>query len=211
MSVADFISVNAQSSIRLGGEKVLCFDPFRLEVEPHDADVVFVTHAHFDHFSPEDIAKVVKPSTCFVLPESMKKDAKKAGLPAERCVFLKPGDKTEVASVPVEAVPSYNIGKPMHLRHFGWLGYVVTVQGDRIYVSGDMDAIPEAETLSCRVALIPIGGTYTMNPAEAAALVNRMKPEIAIPTHYGSVVGKPEDGQTFAAAVDPAVQVEFRL
>lgn len=211
MSVNERITVNAQSSIRIAAEKTLYFDPFRLENEPHDADVIFVTHAHFDHFSPEDVEKIAKTDTLYVFPASMKADAKKAGIPPKSAIFLNPGDKTEVCGFPVEAVPSYNTDKPMHPKKNGWLGYVVTVDGERIYVSGDMDATPEAAALDCNTALIPIGGTYTMNPKEAAALINEMKPKTVIPTHYGSVVGSPKDGKTFAALVDPAVRVEFRL
>ena len=99
----------------------------------------------------------------------------------------------------------------MHPKANGWLGYVITVENTRIYIGGDMDATPEAAAVQCDVAMIPVGGTYTMNPREAAALINEMKPGTAIPTHYGSLVGETEDGKAFAELVDSSIYVEFRL
>ncbi len=203
------ITVNTHSSIRIEAEKILYIDPFKLENEPHDGDIVFITHAHFDHFSPEDIRKIAQHGTVFVIPETMKQDADGAGL--KNIVTMKPGDKAAVEGIPVEAVPSYNTNKPMHPKQNGWLGYVITAEDTRIYIGGDMDATPEGEKVDCEIAMLPIGGTYTMNPTEAAALVNQMKPDIVIPTHYGTLAGDPEDGKTFASLVDEGIRVEFRL
>ena len=99
----------------------------------------------------------------------------------------------------------------MHPKANGWLGYILTVEGQRIYIGGDMDATPEAAAVQCDIAMLPIGGTYTMNAAEAADLVNRMCPKTVIPTHYGSIVGQKEDAETFSALVDPAVQIVIKL
>lgn len=203
------ITVNTHSSIRIAAEKILYIDPFRVENEPHDGDIVFITHSHFDHFSPEDIAKIARPGTVFVMPESMKQDAADAGL--ENIVTMKPGEKTVIEGIAVEAVPSYNTDKPMHPKKNGWLGYIITACGTRIYIGGDMDATSEAAGVQCGIAMLPIGGTYTMNPEEAAALVNKMKPEIVIPTHYGTLAGDPGDGQRFASLVDDGIRVEFKL
>lgn len=205
------ITVNAHSSIRIAAEKIIYADPFQLKCAPRDGDMILITHSHFDHFSPEDIGKAANPDAVYVLPESMKDEALEAGLPADRIIALKPEQKTEICQIPVETVPSYNMDKPMHPKANGWLGYVVTVENTRIYIGGDMDATPEAAAVQCDIAMIPVGGTYTMNPAEAAALINQMKPEIAIPTHYGSLVGGAEDGQAFADLVDGTIRVEFKL
>ena len=207
--MTDQISVNAQSSIRIGGETVLYFDPFRITNAAQDADIILITHPHFDHFSPADIAKVKKPDTVFVAPESMAAELKEAGIPAP--VLMKPGESKTVCGISVEAVPAYNRLKPFHPKRKGWLGYVVTVGGKRIYAAGDTDATDEAANVRCDIALIPIGGTYTTNSSEAAALVNRMQPQTVIPVHYGSIVGQISNGDAFAEAVKAPVQVKLLL
>ncbi|MBQ8513348.1 MAG: MBL fold metallo-hydrolase [Clostridia bacterium] len=205
------ITVNTHSSIRIASEKIIYIDPFKLEGAPHDADIIFVTHAHFDHFSPEDIEKIAKPETVYVMPESMQKDAAKAGIADGNLVMLTPEQKTEICGIPVETVPSYNIGKPMHPKKNGWLGYILTVGTQRIYIGGDMDATPEAAAVQCDIAMLPIGGTYTMNAKEAAALVNEMRPKTVIPTHYGSIVGLKKDEKTFLKLVDDGIDVVIKL
>ena len=112
---------------------------------------------------------------------------------------------------PIEAVHAYNIGKEFHPKENNWLGYVITIEGTRIYVCGDMDATPEAKAVKCDIVLVPIGGKYTMDPKEAAAFVNGLKPQIAIPTHYGSIVGDKADGEAFAKLVDPSIKTVLKL
>lgn len=203
------ITINTHSSIRIADE--IYIDPFKIESAAHNADIILVTHSHYDHFSPEDIEKVAKSDTILVIPESMKADAPKSGIKAENIVTLTPGQCTSICGIPVEAVPSYNINKPMHPKKNGWLGYVVTVKDTRIYIGGDMDATPEGKSVKCDIAMIPIGGTYTMNAKEAAELVNAMQPKIAIPTHYGSIVGSLNDAQTFAELVNGSIKVCTKL
>ena len=201
------ITVNAQSSIRIGGDQVLYFDPFRITDARKDADIIFITHPHFDHFSPADIARVCKPETVFIAPESMAAELKAAGITEP--VLMKPGESKMISGIAVETVPAYNISKQFHPKQNGWLGYIVTVGGKRIYAAGDTDATKEAAAVQCDIALIPIGGTYTMNPAEAAELVNRMRPQIVIPIHYGTIVGNPGDGAAFAKLVAPGITVSL--
>ncbi len=201
------ITVNAQSSIRIGGDQVLYFDPFRITDARKDADIVFITHPHFDHFSPADIVRVCKPETVFIAPESMAAELKAAGITEP--VLMKPGESKTISGIAVETVPAYNISKQFHPKQNGWLGYIVTVGGKRIYAAGDTDATKEAAAVQCDIALIPIGGTYTMNPAEAAELVNRMRPQIVIPIHYGTIVGNPGDGAAFAKFVAPGITVSL--
>ena len=209
-AILDGISVNTQSSIRAAcGGTVVRFDPLGIAGEPRDADVVFVTHAHGDHFSPADIAKVSKPGTVLVVPASMADQAKESvSLPLITAV---PGQSGEAAGIPFEAVPAYNRLKPFHPKRNQWTGYIVTLGGARIYVAGDTDAVPELESVRCDAALVPVGGKYTMTAKEAAELVNRMRLAAAIPTHYGSIVGKPEDGAAFAALVGEGIRVELKL
>ena len=203
--VTDRITVNAHSSIRIEGEKVLYFDPFHLKDEPRDADIVFLTHDHYDHLSPEDIARVKKDGTAFVLPASCRAAAEKNGL--TNCVYLTPGEQMQVRGVPVEAVAAYNPLKPFHPKKNGWLGYVVTVEGKRIYVAGDTDENKDNLAVKCDIAMVPAGGTYTFDAKHAAKFVNKLRPAVAIPTHYGDIVGDAGDGDVFAANVDEGITV----
>lgn len=207
----DFITVNEQSSIRIAAEKTIYFDPLHISGEPHDADIVFITHDHYDHFSPEDIAKVAKTDTRFVAPSSLEKSFAKAGIGEGMTTFMHPAYSAEVEGVPIDAVAAYNLIKPFHPRKNGWLGYVVTVMGKRVYVCGDTDITNEARAVKCDIICVPVGGTFTMNAKQAADLVNIIKPDIAIPIHYGTMAGKPSDGDAFTAAVEKSVKVEKKL
>ncbi len=191
------VQVLLHSSIRINGSKTLYFDPFRIDEEIYDADIVFVTHEHFDHFSPEDMKKVIKDETLFVMPASMKKCADRLPVSADRVTWLNPGESAEVLGVKIEAIPAYNMLKPFHTRSFGWIGYLVTMDDTVYYIAGDTDRTVENRQVKCDVALLPISGLYTMDASEAARLVNEMKPKAAIPTHYGSVVGSKWDAVKF--------------
>ena len=204
------ITVNTQSSIRIQGSKILYFDPFQITSEAHDADFIFITHAHYDHLDPKSIGKVSKANTVFVAPASMEQEMRKAIGDAEM-ILMEPGNTREASGLTVLAVPAYNRMKPFHPKRNGWCGYVVTMDGVSYYAAGDTDAVKELSSVKCHVALVPIGGTYTMNAKEAAKLVNEIRPEVAVPTHYGSIVGRPEDAAAFRRYVDQEILVETRL
>lgn len=208
-----FITINTHSSIRLESKRgtVIYIDPYGFETEPHDADLILVTHSHFDHFSPEDIARVRTPHTAFALPATCRDEFVKAGYTDEDVTFLAPGEQATLQGVRVQAVPAYNAAKRFHPKENAWLGYVVSVDGRRVYVAGDTDDLPENRTVACDVALVPVGGTYTMDAREAAAFVNALKPAVAIPEHYGTVAGSADDGKTFAGLVDPGIEVVLKL
>ena len=209
----DQISVNTQSSIRIESSEgtVIYLDPLGIEGNPQDADLILVTHSHYDHFSPADIAKIRKDSTKLVVPSSMKGDMEKNRIPMQNYLSMEAGDMVSAAGIYIKAVPAYNKLKPFHPRRNGWIGYVLTVVGTGIYVAGDTDALKENTSIDCDIAMVPIGGTYTMNPREAAAFINSLKPAIVIPTHYGSIVGKPADVDEFERHVDPAIEVIRKL
>ena len=204
------ISVNTQSSIRIGGSAVLYFDPFQIKGETHDADIIFITHDHYDHFDLDSIRKIRKEGTVIAAPSGMKQELQKA---AGDCalVLMAPGDEQIISGIQIQAVPAYNRLKPFHPKRNGWVGYTVLMDGVRYYVAGDTDAVRELSSVECDVAMVPIGGTYTMTAKEAAKLINEIRPQVAIPTHYGSIVGKPEDGDVFRKYVDPEITVETRL
>ena len=206
------ITVFTQNSIRIrDGERRIYIDPFQMQEEPHDADYVLITHDHHDHFSPEDIEKVACDKTILVVPEKMVEKAKALSKLFGRIVTVKPGIYQEVSGLELETVPAYNILKPFHPKNAEWVGYILRIDGKRIYVAGDTDATKEAKAVKCDIALVPIGGTFTMDAKNAAELINTIRPEVAIPTHYGSIVGKPSDAEEFARYVEKTVKVEIKI
>lgn len=209
------ITVNTQSSIRIEGSKILYFDSFKIETETHDADIIFITHEHFDHFEPESIAKIKKEGTILVAPKSMKDKAlSESGIAPEKCVFLEPYEKYEYEGVLIEAIPAYNKLKPFHPKSKKWNGYIVTIDNIRYYVSGDTDVNDDIKKVQCDVALIPIGGHYTMDKAKAADYIAALKPKAVIPTHYGTIIGNKSDGADFKKsleALNKDIQIELKL
>ena len=206
------ITVFKHNSIRI---KAACgniyIDPFQLKETPKDAAYIFITHDHYDHFSPDDIEKAAGENTVLVVPEKMENKAKKLMGTVARIISVNPGAAYEADALEFETVPMYNILKPFHPKSARWCGYVLKIDGKRIYIAGDIDAIKEAKAVKCDIALIPIGGFYTMDAKQAAELVNAMKPSVAIPVHYGELTGKPEDGRIFAENVKEPVRVEIKI
>lgn len=209
------ITINTHSSTRIEGSKILYFDPFQVEDSRHDADIIFITHEHFDHFEPDSIAKVKKESTLLVAPESMKKKVlSESGIIPDKCVFYEPGGIYELEGTVVETVPAYNRLKPFHPKMKKWQGYIVKMDDIRYYVAGDTDVNEDIKKVQCDVALIPIGGFYTMDKKQAADYVAELRPKAVIPTHYGSIAGNKADGQEFEnylKTMNQDIQVELKL
>ena len=206
------IEVFKQNHIKIkSGGKVIHIDPFQTEFASFDADFILITHDHFDHFSLKDIENTAKDDTVLIVPENMKNKAEAAGKCVKKIITVKPGEKYNVDGLEFETVPAYNIGKPFHPKSAGWVGYIIKTDGKRVYVAGDTDATEEAQAVKCDIALVPAGGTYTMNAKQAAKLVNTIKPEFAVPVHYGGVVGKEKDGTEFQKAVDGDIKVVLKI
>lgn len=209
------ITVNTQSSIRIEGARTLYFDPFQVSRALHDADIIFITHEHYDHFDPDSIAKVKKESTLLAAPDSMKKKVVSgSGIAFDRCVFYQPGERQEMDGIVTEAVPAYNKLKPFHPKSKKWLGYIVEMDGVRYYVAGDTDVNEDIRKVRCDVAMIPIGGHYTMDWKQAADYAAELKPGAVIPTHYGSIVGNETDGQEFKkrlGTLNESIQTDLAL
>lgn len=192
------ITINTQSSIRIAGSRILYFDPFQVTDAAHDADFIFITHEHYDHFEPDSIARIKKEDTILTAPESMKKKVlSESGIVPENCMFYLPGEVHKEGDLSIETVPAYNKLKPFHPKTKKWQGYVVTMDGVRYYVAGDTDVNEDIRKVQCDVALIPIGGHFTMDKKQAAEYIAQLKPKAVIPTHYGSIVGSRTDGQMF--------------
>lgn len=192
-----------QSTIRLKGAQTVYFDPYRVEGEPHDADVVFISHPHGDHLSVADLKKVMKPSAIIVVVADGLEKLPKIDFP--NVVTVVPDKEYTVAGLKFQTVPAYNIDKTFHTKDKNWVGYIVRFNDIRYYFAGDTDFIPEMKSFQADVAFLPIGGKYTMTWEEAAKAANAIKPKIAVPIHFGDVVGTPEDAQKFVAALEAPI------
>ncbi|MGH2783652.1 MAG: MBL fold metallo-hydrolase [Actinomycetota bacterium] len=177
-------------------------DPWGIPDGEEKADLVLITHAHFDHYNPEDFAKVIKDGSIIVAPEDVARDC----LPSGDVRAIKPGQTLEAAGLQIHAVPAYNFAKErleMHPRDNNWVGYVVELSGTTYYFAGDTDHIPEMKDIGTDVAFVPIGGTYTMDVPEAAGSIKEINPKLAVPYHFGFVVGTQSDGEDFVRAIAP--------
>jgi L-ascorbate metabolism protein UlaG (beta-lactamase superfamily) len=187
-----------------GDGPVVYIDPWGVTTED-EADVIFITHAHDDHFQMKDIELVRKDGTTIVAPHDV------AGYFQGNVTPVRPGESLEVAGIKVQTVPAYNIVEERlehHPRANDWVGYVLTLGGRTYYHAGDTDHVPELSSIVTDVAFLPIGGTYTMDVPQAAGLAKAINPQLAVPMHYGFVVGGASDGERFAAEADP-VAVEI--
>ena len=208
----DNIEVFTQSSIRIRNKfATIYLDPFHMKEEPHDADFVLITHDHYDHFSVEDIRKVIKQDSVLVVPANMEDEAGELAHEVKNIVTVTPGIYKEIAGLELETIPAYNTVKPFHPKRAGWVGYILRLEGKRVYIAGDTGLTKEAKQVKCDIALVPIGGTYTMDAKRAAELINTIRPAVAIPTHYGSIVGKQSDGKIFAGLVNSPVKVVEKI
>lgn len=191
------IEVLYHSSIRINKEKTIYIDPFKIDRNYNDADIIFVTHDHYDHYSEEDIDKVINENTVIVIPEELLTKVLKKGINKNAIITVKPNQKYMVQGIKFETVPAYNTNKTFHPKENGWVGYVIEINEIKYYIAGDTDITEENKKVKCDVAFVPVGGTYTMDFKEAAQLVNQIQPKVAVPIHYGSVVGTKQDAEEF--------------
>ena len=191
--------------------EVIYFDPFKIEKNYNDADAIFITHDHYDHYSEEDIDKVVKKGTIIVAPEDLLTKLLKKGFERDNMVLVTPNQKYTVKGIEFQTIPAYNVNKQFHPKANEWVGYVLKIDGVTYYIAGDTDITEENKKVKCDVAFVPVGGTFTMDYKEAAELINEIKPKIAVPTHYGSIVGEKSDGVSFSKLVSPEIEVEVLM
>jgi L-ascorbate metabolism protein UlaG (beta-lactamase superfamily) len=181
-------------------EGVIYVDPWKLRgAEP--ADLILITHSHQDHFSAEDVHKLAKPDTTVVTVAQVAKQLK------GDVRTVKPGDTLTVKGIKIEAVPAYNPAKQFHPKAAGHVGFIITAGGRRIYHAGDTDLIPEMANVQADVALLPVGGKYTMTASEAAQAANLIKPKVAVPMHWGDIIGTRADAEEFKKASKVPVEI----
>ena len=195
-----------QAAMRYAGDGITIYiDPWGTAPDDPKADLILITHAHFDHLQPHEIERLSQDGTKLVAPKDVAAEL------SGDVTAVAPGESHEVAGVRFETVPAYNTAEErldMHPKSNDWVGYVLELDGKRYYHAGDTDALPELASLTTDVAMVPIGGTYTMDYREAAGLVKAMEPQVAVPMHFGYVVCSPSHADLFRKAADPvAVEV----
>lgn len=191
------------ASVLLEGEKCVYIDPWEIR-EPRPADLVLITHDHYDHLSLKDLKAVSGANTEIVVPEGAK--GKLTGIKG-KVHTVHPGQVLTAAGLHIEVLPAYNLSKAFHPKAANNCGYVVTIDGERIYHAGDTDRIPEMEGLAPDVALLPIGGTYTMDAEQAAKAASALKAKRAIPIHFGVIVGDDDDAARFKKLSQVPVEI----
>jgi len=208
----DDIQWLGHASFRISvGRAHVYIDPYRVADDAPSADLILITHGHYDHFSPQDVEKLTKRETWLVGPAAV---AERVSGQVHR---IEPGETLDdelVRGIHVSAVAAYNTskrdadGKPFHPRDAGWLGYELNVRGERLYHSGDTDVIPEMDSVTgVDVALLPVSGVYVMTAQEAAEAARRIQPRVAVPMHWGSHIGTEHDARTFATKAPVEVRI----
>lgn len=185
---------------RIDASNIIYIDPYQIQSDVK-ADIILVSHDHFDHCSPEDIARIQTDQTVIVT----EKDS--ANKLTGDVRIVSPGQTLSVGNATIEAVPAYNINKDFHPKQNGWLGFIVEIDGVRIYHAGDTDFIPEMASIQTDIALLPVSGTYVMTAEEAVQAARTIKPRLAIPMHYGAIVGDDRDAALFKKDLESEMSV----
>jgi L-ascorbate metabolism protein UlaG (beta-lactamase superfamily) len=193
------------ASFKIKNDKVIYIDPWQLPKGVEKADIILVTHSHFDHLSVDDIRLIKKEETVIIVPPDGA--SKLMGNVKE----IEPDQEIEILNIKIKAVPAYNIDKEFHPKKNEWVGYIIDLEGIKIYHAGDTDFIPEMEKMEAiDIAFLPVGGRYTMNAEQAAQAAEAINPKIAIPMHYGAgVVGTLADAEKFKQLLTSKVEVKI--
>ena len=200
----DHIHWLGHASFRIEDEdEQIYIDPWKLVPGSPEADVVFITHAHYDHFSVEDIDRVTKEVTTIVAPKDVAAQLKGA------VVAVEPNKNYRFARLSIQTIPAYNLDKKFHPRDNNWVGYIITLStGQKIYHSGDTDFTPEMRSVVADVAFLPCGGTYTMSAKEAGGAANILKPQLLIPMHWGDIVDTRADAEELKKSFKGATAIK---
>ena len=210
MNLGENIKINYHSSICINEN--IYFDPFNIEKAIHNAKIIFITHSHFDHLESSSIEKIKNDSTIIVCTLDSAQILKEANIDNE-IIVVKPNQKLMVQNIEVETFPAYNIGHH-HFKDLGFVGFNVIIDNVKYTICGDTDATEELKQIKTDVLLVPIGGTYTMNPKEAGKLTNLIRPQLVIPTHYNLISGtmkKQEAEKEFLDNLDKNINVKFLI
>ena len=205
------ISIIHHSSIKFSDNIKIYFDPYEINENNNNADIIFITHSHYDHYSENDIKKIYNAKTKFIIPKDLEKELLNLGIKKENIVTVAPNNNYNVLDISFKTIPAYNINKPFHPKENNWIGYLINYNNFTYYIAGDTDITEDNKLIKCDVAFLPIGGKYTMNYKEAAELTNIIKPKIVVPIHYGLIVGTTEDATEFAKLINKDITCKILI
>ena len=197
------IEVIHHASIKLIGDKTIYVDPYKIEEEFHDADYVFITHDHYDHYDESSIRKIKNDNTKIIVPKCLQDK--------ENSLVVEPDHDYLIDDISFHTVSSYNTSASYHLKEMNYVGYNLLIDGIYYYIMGDTNRTPEADCVKCDVCFVPIGGTFTMDVQEAIRYVNDLNPKEVIPIHYGMIVGDVSLGEEFKKNVKESIKVELLI
>lgn len=204
------IDINTQSSIKITTDKVIYIDPYKIDNESHDADFILITHDHYDHLDVKSINNIKKDNTILIFPNSIATNIFTLGFNMKNVRGVEPKEEYVIEGLSFKTTPSFNKDKPFHPQSKKYVGYILNLE-KVIFIAGDTDYIDDLKNIECDIALVPIGGTYTMDYQEAADLINTINPEIVYPTHYGSIVGDINLGNKFKELLNDNIECILEL
>lgn len=199
------VSINTHASIKFTFDKIIYVDPFDIKDNINDADIIFITHNHYDHFDIESINKIIKDDTIIVMPENMKSNE------FNNAIYVKPDNQYNVLGIDIKTTYSYNIDKDFHKKEYENVGYILNIENKRYYIMGDTDIIPEIKYLDVDYIFIPIGGKYTCDYIEASNYINEFDLIEVTPIHYGSIVGDIDLGNKFRNLIKENIKVNILI
>ena len=205
------ISIIHHSSIKFSDNIKIYFDPYEINENNNDADIIFITHNHYDHYSENDIKKIYNANTKFIITKDLEKELLNLGIKKENIITVVPCNNYNVLDISFKTIPAYNINKPFHPKENNWVGYLINYNNFTYYIAGDTDITEDNKLIKCDVAFLPIGGKYTMNYKEAAELTNIIKPKIVVPIHYGLIVGTTEDAIEFSKLINKDITCKILI
>lgn len=197
------IKVLGHASIKLSGNKIIYVDPYDISDEYHDADYIFITHDHYDHYDKESIDKVKKDSTKVIVPKCLENK--------DNDLVVEPDQEYTLDEIKFDTISSYNVNKQFHPKEKEYVGYNILLDGRYYYIMGDTDRTKESDNVKTDICFVPIGGTYTMDIDEASSYINDLKPKKVIPIHYGKIVGDISLSETFKNKIDEEIEVEVLI
>ena len=201
------ININTQSSIKIDN---IYFDPYKIKEQKEDAEIIFITHSHYDHFDINSINNIKNENTFIVIPND-ESILNELDFDQDKILIVEPNQSYEINNIKFNTIPSYNINKSFHKKEYNWVGYVIDYHNEKYYIMGDTDVTEESKSVKCDKLFIPIGGTYTMNYQEASELTNIIKPKEVYPIHYGSIVGDMSFGDYFSKLIDKNIKVNILI
>lgn len=202
------VKLLGHSSIKIVNDKVIYVDPFNLSFNYNDADIIFITHSHYDHFSIEDIKKCKKNDTKIVVTKDLYQNSLELGFNSDNIFTVVPNEKYEIDGVTFDTISSYNTNKTFHLKENEWVGYLLNINNIKLFITGDTDINDDNRKVKCDILFLPIGGKYTMNYKEASLLTNEIKPKYVFPIHYGVIVGNENDYFEFEKLINKDIKVK---